>query len=269
MVSLHTSPSTTGPPDPGPQPPFPNPWVGSISLNCGPVPAPSAANADVSIAKSGPAGPVPTSGIVEYTIEVTNNSATDIAQDVHFTDDLPANLTLVDVLVDDGFGALNIACDQLDEDLIDCTNCSIAPGATTTWTIIAQVNECIGAGIGITNSASIVGQASTDPNPANNSDSWTFTTEDGPCSDNNPCTDDACVSGACVSTPDDTNACDDGEGCTDDACGCGACVGTLDNTGALRRRPVLHGGRHLRRRALQRRTQSLRGRRSLHDRPVR
>jgi uncharacterized repeat protein (TIGR01451 family) len=214
------------PPDPGPQPAFPNPWVASISLNCGPVPAPSAANADVSITKTGPAGPVPTSGIVEYTIEVTNTSATDIAQDVRFTDDLPFNLTLLDVLVDDGFGALNIACDQLDEDLIDCTNYSIAPGATTTWTIIAQVNQCIGSGIEITNSASIVGQASTDANSANDSDSWTFTTEDGPCSDDNPCTDDACVSGSCVSTPDDTNACDDGLLCTvEDTCGGGLCSG--------------------------------------------
>ena len=64
------------------------------------------------------------------------------------------------------------------------------------------MNECIGPDIEITNSrASIVGQASTDGNAANNSDSHTFTTVDGPCSDNNSCTDDACVSGACAAPP--------------------------------------------------------------------
>jgi hypothetical protein len=46
----------------------------------------------------------------------------------------------------------------------------------------------------------------------------------GVCDDGNPCTDDHCEAGACVSTPipgccESIAACDDGEACTIDTCG--------------------------------------------------
>ena len=46
----------------------------------------------------------------------------------------------------------------------------------------------------------------------------------GVCDDGNPCTDDQCEAGACVSTPiagccESLTACDDGEACTIDTCG--------------------------------------------------
>ena len=45
------------------------------------------------------------------------------------------------------------------------------------------------------------------------------------CNDSNPCTDDACVNNACVRT-NNTLACDDGNACTtNDACSNGTCVG--------------------------------------------
>ena len=50
--------------------------------------------------------------------------------------------------------------------------------------------------------------------------------EGTPCHDDNPCTDDACSAGACVSTPNDANSCDDDNACTDDTCSAGACSGT-------------------------------------------
>ncbi len=44
--------------------------------------------------------------------------------------------------------------------------------------------------------------------------------------DDNPCTDNVCLSGACTVVNDDTNACSDSDACTTDACVSGACVGT-------------------------------------------
>ncbi|MFH1532007.1 MAG: hypothetical protein ABIK09_14880 [Pseudomonadota bacterium] len=50
-------------------------------------------------------------------------------------------------------------------------------------------------------------------------------TEDAECDDDNPCTSDACVAGACELTPTE-NTCDDGDLCTvDDMCVEGECVG--------------------------------------------
>jgi len=46
------------------------------------------------------------------------------------------------------------------------------------------------------------------------------------CDDSNPCTDDDCVSSACVNTPN-TAACEDGDACTSgDVCSSGICQGT-------------------------------------------
>lgn len=48
------------------------------------------------------------------------------------------------------------------------------------------------------------------------------------CNDNDPCTDDACVDGGCVGTPN-TAPCDDGDPCSlGDVCSQGVCSGTPD-----------------------------------------
>jgi uncharacterized repeat protein (TIGR01451 family) len=203
---------------------YPLPWAGSVSRNCGPLPIPANMNTDLEVTKSAPTDPVPTSATFDYTIAIHNPSATDIATDVHISDDLPANLTLVGVFVDDDFGGNNVDCDQLDEDLISCINYSIAPGATTTYTIRVQVNECVGP-LTLSNTATVTTTAN-DPNLANNTSTAVITTVDGPCSDGNSCTDDACSGGVCVGTPDDTNACDDNNPCTDNACNVGTCLAT-------------------------------------------
>jgi len=44
------------------------------------------------------------------------------------------------------------------------------------------------------------------------------------CDDNNACTDDACVAGACQHSNADGNACTDGIACTNDTCSGGVCV---------------------------------------------
>ncbi|MHC4609329.1 MAG: CotH kinase family protein, partial [Planctomycetota bacterium] len=52
---------------------------------------------------------------------------------------------------------------------------------------------------------------------------------EGDCNDGNPCTDDTCVAGSCVYTPNDANPCDDGLFCTaSDACSGGVCTGSGD-----------------------------------------
>jgi uncharacterized repeat protein (TIGR01451 family) len=210
---------------------YPTPWDGSISVNCGPLQAagPGTTTADVAITKIGPAGPVNTGQFVTYTITITNNGS-EIAQEVSLFDQLDPNLGFVSLTVDDGLGGNNTACYSLPtqglaDAPIDCNNTSMAPGSTTTYTIVAQVQNCIGAGIDISNTASIT-TVSTDPEPSNDQATATFTTaEDGTCVDvvcdgatcvADLCTgDDHCDAGVCVTSAVN---CDDNSLCTDDSC---------------------------------------------------
>jgi len=208
---------------------YPLPYQGSITLDCGPIPDPASRITDVSITKTGPAGPVNTGDVVDYTITVTNNG-TDIAQDIRLVDTLPPELVYLGLGVDDGFAAANIGCISLPtpgtaDAPVDCTNFSLAPGATTTYFLQVQVANCIGAGIDVTNSSSIT-TLSTDSDPLNNSSSWTFTTgQTGSCQDllcddtgciTNACTvNDHCDGAVCVS---DALNCDDNSLCTNDSC---------------------------------------------------
>jgi len=208
---------------------YPLPYQGSISLNCGPVPAPASRITDVSITKTGPIGPVNTGDIIDYTITLTNDTG-DIAEDVRLEDSLPAQLVFMNLTVDDGFSGANVGCLALpipgsSGAPIDCTVFSIAPGASVTYTLQVQVANCIGAGIDVANTATIT-TLSTDPNQANDSSTWTFTTsESGSCNDllcdpdgcvANACTvNDHCDAGECVS---EAANCDDNSLCTDDSC---------------------------------------------------
>jgi len=217
-------------PDP-PASAYPLPYQGAITSNCAPLPAPSSRITDLSVTKSGPAGPVNTGDVVEYTITVTNNS-NDIAQEVDLIDQLPSNLNYLSlsVLDSDGFGLSNFNVKDLPspgtaDAPIDIVNYSMAPGATTTYFLLAQVANCSGAGATIENTATI-SSASSDPDSSNNSSTWSFSTsENGLCQDllcdasgciTNACTvNDHCDAGQCVSDPKN---CDDNSLCTDDSC---------------------------------------------------
>jgi len=207
---------------------YPLAYNGSVSLNCGPVPGPT--TSDVSITKSGPVGAARTGDIVDYTITLTNNDATNIAQDIRVIDTLPPEVTYVGATVNDGGFTRNTFCTVLptpgqNDAPLDCVSLSLAPGASITYVISVQVNNCIGAGVEIQNSATV--QTFTpDNNLANNSASWSFTTtEDGGCNDllcdaggcvANACTvNDHCEAGVCVSAPLN---CDDNSLCTEDSC---------------------------------------------------
>jgi uncharacterized repeat protein (TIGR01451 family) len=207
------------------------PYAGSLTSNCGPMaPAgPGTTTTDVSVTKVGPAGPVPTSGVIDYTITITNNGS-EIAQKVQLVDVLPPELLFLGLGVDDGFNGNNTACSTLPDpgtqsDPIDCTTMSLAPGASATYTLTVQVAPCGPGGVDVTNTVNIT-TVSTDPDPSNDSDSHTFATaENNQCAvltcDSSGCIVDACQindrceSGQCVSDPLN---CDDGTVCTDDSC---------------------------------------------------
>jgi uncharacterized repeat protein (TIGR01451 family) len=238
-------------------------YAGALTSNCGPMhPAgPGTTTADVSITKTGDAGPIASSGITSYTITLTNNSG-DIAQEAVLDDTLDANLKYLSLTINDGFGGNNTACLSLpspgtSDAPINCTVFSLAPGASAVFVLTVQVQDCIDSGITISNTAS-VSTTSTDPNPSNDSASWSFDTVhsdsctalfcdpngcivdqcfhpgtcnagscEAPavnCDDNSLCTDDSCnPSSGCFNDPSPGQQCDDGNACTGDATGHDSC----------------------------------------------
>jgi uncharacterized repeat protein (TIGR01451 family) len=215
---------------------YPAPWAGSMATNCGPTKAagPGTTTADVSITKTGPAGPVTTGSIVDYTITITNDSD-EIAQSVELYDALDPNLTFTGLTVDDTLGGANTGCFSLptpgaNDFPIDCINASMAPHTVTVYTLSVQVNNCIGSDVTITNQADIIYTESTDPDPNNNSSGpisfLTVAQANNGCSDllcdlvsciSDLCTsNDVCNAGVC--TAGEPTNCDDNSLCTDDSC---------------------------------------------------
>ena len=239
-------------------PPYPKNYAASATLNCGPLPnaGPGTTTADVSVAKTGPSGNLPTGSVFQYVITVTNNG-TEIAQGVNLLDTLPANVNFSHVVIDDTLGGNNTACLSLptpgtNDAPIDCTNISMAPGSSTVYTITAQLANCSEGGL-VTENSVTISTISTDPNSANDSASTTFTSEantacllllcdsssciDSACSiedtcngtvceaqplncdDLSICTEDSCdVVAGCINDPSLGDQCDDGNPCTGDDC---------------------------------------------------
>jgi len=215
-------------------------WAGSLDVNCGPLqPAgPGTTTTDVSVEKTILEGDGQTGTFITYQITVTNSSS-DMAQEVHFQDVLDPNLSFISLTVDDGLGGNNTTCITTDgfqflnglptpgtaDVPVDCINTSMTPGQVTTYFLTVQVNNCIGAGIDIANTATIF-TVSTDPDPSNDSSTVSFTTsEDGSCQalacDTSTCVVDLCLengtcnAGVCESTVVD---CNDNSVCTEDSC---------------------------------------------------
>jgi len=210
---------------------FPLAYAGSLSANCGPMhPAgPGTTTTDVAITKTGPSGSLATSTVFEYVVTMTNVGS-DIAQMVTLNDVLPAQTVFLGVTVEDGFGGNNSACLSLPspgtiDAPVNCTTASLAPGASATWTITAQVAPCLAGGITVENTVTVSGDH-IDPNPANDSATTSFLTEENnQCSDlfcdsssciPNSCTiNDRCENQQCVADPLD---CDDHSLCTNEIC---------------------------------------------------
>lgn len=122
--------------------------------------------ADLSITKSGPAA-VSSAAPVEYVLEYAN-AGPSTATDVVITDTLPAGLTPRPL---DG-------C-TIEGTTVSCTVPSVAPDATGSITITADVDPALPLGTELTDTATIASTAAgfQDPDPANNSSSLTSTVD--------------------------------------------------------------------------------------------
>ncbi len=135
-----------------------------------------AAQADLSIAKFGPAT-VLSGQDVTYLLVATNNStdpARSTASQVTVTDTLPAGTTFVSSSAPAGW-----TC-QTSGQTVTCTTPTMVPGATATFTIIASVPCGTPDGTSIKNRATIAAATPVDPNPANNEASVTTAVSNPP-----------------------------------------------------------------------------------------
>jgi uncharacterized repeat protein (TIGR01451 family) len=123
------------------------------------------ANADLGVAKSGPASAVAGTN-VSYTIDVTNNGLAD-ASSVMLTDTLPANTTFVSLAQASG-PAFNCTTGAT----ISCSIATLTAGSAASFALTVKVSS--GATGSISNTANIA-SATPDSNTANNSSAATTT----------------------------------------------------------------------------------------------
>lgn len=123
------------------------------------ITAPVVASADLALAKTASPDPVPAGGQVTYVVLVTNAGPSDAA-DVTVTDPLPAGAVLVPEKSSPG-------CAVAQAPTVTCALGTLAPSATATVTIVADVAGSLPAGQ-LSNTAS-VSSTTPDPEPGNNS----------------------------------------------------------------------------------------------------
>ncbi|MDY7091547.1 MAG: DUF11 domain-containing protein [Acidobacteriota bacterium] len=111
--------------------------------------------ADLATVKQASAANVESGGTLTYTITVTNNSATVTVPDVVVIDDLPLEVTLL--------GSSGCAEDPLGAPI--CTLGSLAPGASTFYTLEVQVDAADGASL--VNTAIATSEQTNDDDPTN------------------------------------------------------------------------------------------------------
>lgn len=126
--------------------------------------------ADVGVTKSGPASVVAGSNI-SYSISVTNSGPSP-ASNTQLTDNLPAGTTFVSLTLASGPPAICSTPSAGANGTITCTWASLASGATTTYTLVANVpSSATGTVVNTAN----VSTSTNDPNGANNSSTTTAT----------------------------------------------------------------------------------------------
>ena len=126
-------------------------------------------NADVSVAKTGPSGPVAVGSNVTWSIVATNNGPA-TAQNVILSDPLPAGATWISTSTSVG------TCSG--SSTITCSFGPLANGATATVTIVARVDA-----FGTKSNTATVSNpngSDYDPNPTNNSSTWLTTVSGSP-----------------------------------------------------------------------------------------
>jgi uncharacterized repeat protein (TIGR01451 family) len=119
--------------------------------------------ADLSITNTASPNPVIAGNNITYTVVVTNNGAA-AASTVAFSEAIPANTAFVSATP---VPAAGWACSVVSGTLT-CSNPTMASGATTTFTVVLNVNAGTVSGTVIADTAD-VSSTTTDPNPNNNS----------------------------------------------------------------------------------------------------
>ncbi len=129
-------------------------------------------SSDVSVNKTSPATSAAGSNIT-YTITVTNGGPS-TATTLSLSDPLPANVTFVSesqtsgpafVCATPGIGATGT---------ITCTAATLAPGASSVFSLVVKLDPAVASGTTTSNTAAI-SSGSADSNPANNSSTTTVT----------------------------------------------------------------------------------------------
>ncbi len=118
--------------------------------------------ADLAITNTAAPNPVIAGNNITYTLVVSNYGAA-TANTVSFSEPIPTYTSFVSATPSPATGwTCSVVAGTL-----TCSNPTVAPGATTTFTVVVQVNAATAAGTTITATANLT-STTIDPNPSNN-----------------------------------------------------------------------------------------------------
>jgi uncharacterized repeat protein (TIGR01451 family) len=139
-----------------------------------------AASADLSMTKFGPSE-ILSGQNATYTLVARNNgtdSLRNTASQVTVSDPLPPGTTFVSSTAPSGWTCQTPAAGV--NGTVSCASSTMAPGATASFSIVANVACATTDGTKLTNTATIASATTADPNPLNNSSSSTVTISNPP-----------------------------------------------------------------------------------------
>ncbi|MGB2642846.1 MAG: C25 family cysteine peptidase [Candidatus Acidiferrum sp.] len=128
---------------------------------------------DIQVTNADAPDPIDVSSNITYTQVVKNNSTTVAAVNPTLTETIPTNTTYQSITIPAGW-----ACGTLpvvnSTGTISCTAATLAASASSTFSVVVQVNAATPSGTTISDTVT-VGETGTDPTPANNTATTTTT----------------------------------------------------------------------------------------------